>query len=123
MTMIQASLKRLHSPDVDDLESFVPEDPNRFGILVQAMFGPEGLEGEESFDLLVCTPAWMAEEVKHAGIVIGRHYLIVNTFDLPGLRAFLEDYAKSSPGKTWQEVTTKLARLGRWEFEDYVPQA
>lgn len=121
MTIVRAALKRLHSPDVDDLESFVPTEPDRFGILVQAMFGPEDLEGEESFDLLICTPAWLAEEVTRAGAVIGRHHLVVNGFDFQQIRAFLDGYARSVSGSSWHEVAAKLARLGRWEFEDYMP--
>lgn len=121
MTIVQATLKRLHSPDVDDLETIVPTEPDRFGILIQAMFGPEGLDGEESFDVLVCTPRWLADEVKRVGTLIGRHHLIVDAFDLAQLRAFLEGYARSSSGRTWQEVAAKLARIGRWEFEDYKP--
>jgi hypothetical protein len=49
---IQAELKRLHSPDVYKLEDYEPEGP--FGILVQAIVGPAGAGGCESFDIVVC---------------------------------------------------------------------
>ncbi|MFO0404784.1 MAG: immunity 8 family protein [Labrys sp. (in: a-proteobacteria)] len=121
MTIIHAVLRRLHSPDVDDLEAFSPSVPDHFGILVQALFGPEGVEGEESFDFLVCTPAWLAEKARRVGVVSGRYHLIVHAFDLPQLRAFLDGCAKSASGKSWKVVAAKLARIGQWEFEDYVP--
>lgn len=50
-----AELKRIHSPDVDDLSSWMPEDSN-FSILLQVMAGPAGSPGEESFDVHYALP-------------------------------------------------------------------
>ena len=121
MNGIRAVLKRLHSPDVADFEAFAPRDPRCFSVLVQAMFGPEGTAGEESFDVVVCTPKWLEREAEIKGIAYPRHHLVVNDFDIERLRAFLDGYARQCVGETWQEVAVKLARLGRWEFDDYVP--
>lgn len=121
MSTIQPVLKRLHSPDVVNLETFLPADPNCFSFLLQAMFGPEGSEGEESFDILVCTPGWLASEVARKGLVDGRHHLVVDNFDLAQIRSFLVVYARNCASKTWPEAATKLSRLGKWEFEDYRP--
>jgi hypothetical protein len=121
MSTTKPVLKRLHSPDVLDLESYSPTDQTCFSFLLQAMFGPEGDEGEESFDVVVCTPSWLAREVERKGIVDGRHHLIVGTFDLETIRSFLTRYANTCTGKSWQEAASKLSRLGKWEFEDYKP--
>lgn len=121
MTTIEPMLKRFHSPDIPDLESFSPADPTSFSFLLQAMFGPRESEGEESFDIVVCTPRWLAREVERKGMVEGRHHLVVSKFDLPQIRSFLALYAKTCAGKTWQEAAMKLSRLGKWEFEDYKP--
>jgi hypothetical protein len=104
---------------VYDLESFAPADPTCFGFLLQAMFGPEAARGEESFDILVCTPSWLASEVEREGIVNGRHTLIVAAYDLSRIRSFLTAYANTCTGETWHEAALKLSRLGKWEFEDY----
>jgi hypothetical protein len=116
-----AALKRLHSPDVFDLESFYPADYECFGFLLQAMFGTEGDEGEDSFDMIVCTPKWLEQKLAERVIFSGRHHLIVKEYSFITIRSFLEKYARRCSGETWQEVAQKLSRVGRWEFEDYVP--
>lgn len=121
MSLTKPALRGLHSPDALDLAAYFPADPMCFCILVQALFGPEGSEGEESFDVLVCTPMWLAHEVERKGLVNGRHHIIVYKFDLEQIRSFLVAYAKTCTGKNWQEVAVKLSRLGSWEFEDYAP--
>src|SRR6266568_4644142 len=98
-TSIRAELRQLHSPDVLDLESFQPE--GHFGLLVQAMVGPLGSVGEESFDILVCTPEWFSADMKQ-NIVSGRHYLFMKRYDYQGLRQFIRDYCASCQGVTWE---------------------
>lgn len=119
MSLVRACLKRLHSPDVYDLDSYRPTDESRFALQLQAFFGPEGSEGEESFDLVVCTPGWLAQKVEQERVISGRHYLIVNEYNIEEIRTFLVRYATRCPGRTWNEVAEKLARIGLWEFEDY----
>ncbi|MBY6240454.1 Imm8 family immunity protein [Methylosinus sp. Sm6] len=119
MTTIRPELKRIHSPDIFDLETpGLPED-QPFCVLVQTMFGPEGVDGEESFDMLVCNPLWVADQSKR-GAFSGRHHLIVGSFDIRAIRSFWEDVAKECSGATWEEVAEQLGRYGKWEFEDYV---
>jgi hypothetical protein len=119
MSLVKPVLKRLHSPDAFDLRNFSPPDPRCFGLLLQAMFGPEHQDGEESFDIVVCTPKWIEMEVERKQVVDGRHHMIVREFDLQQVQSFLVRYANECVGKTWEEAATKLSRLGKWEFEDY----
>jgi hypothetical protein len=72
---MEAQLKSLHSPDVPNLESWVPEDPASWVFLLQAMIGPKNAEGEESFDIMVCTPSWLATTLSTDGIRTGEHML------------------------------------------------
>ncbi len=53
----------------------------RFGLLVQAMLGPEDMPGEESFDFVVCTPARLAERLREQDHVTARHHIIVPRYD------------------------------------------
>ena len=115
---MQAELKRLHSPDVPDLRNYRPESADCFGLLLQALIGPSGHEGEESFDMVVCTPEWLKQKYPNE-IISGAHYLIVPHFDYEELERFISSFARRSCGGTWQEIAHKLSRLGKWEFEDY----
>jgi Immunity protein 8 len=116
--LVQAELKKLHSPDVLDLMKFQPEGP--FGFLLQAMVGPLGSNGEESFDVMVCTPEWFSADMK-SDIVSGRHFLFMRRYDYRALKNFIREYCASCHGESWHEVARRLDRLGQWEFEDYQP--
>ena len=70
---------------------------------------------------MVCTPEWLAQEIKKVGVINGRHHLIVNEYDIDKIRSFLVEYAHKCAGNTWQDVAIKLSRMGHWEFEDYTP--
>ena len=78
---MNAELKRVHSPDIQNLESYMPENSETFGFLLQAMVGPEGEDGEESVDIEVCTPKWLEENYGQEDVVVGRHHLIVREYD------------------------------------------
>jgi hypothetical protein len=118
---VRAELKSLFSPDADPLNAFRPNGD--FGVLVQALIGPEGTKGEESFDFIVCTPEWFASDrlPRADSIASGRHILFMRRFDYVALENFIRNYCASCQGRTWHDVAEKLARLGHWEFEDYAP--
>jgi hypothetical protein len=116
---MRASLRRLHSPDVDDLAGYRPEPADDFGLLLQVFAGPEGAEGEEAFDLILCTPKWLERTHDESDVVSGRHHLIVFRYDYDRLVRALEVQCQSAEGESWQDVAAKLSRFARWEFEDY----
>lgn len=118
---MRAEIKELHSPDAYDLATFVPDDPARICVLVQIIAGPEGEPGEESFDVVVCSPGWLSDQVRAHGPTSGRHHLVVETFDWPVLRKYFVNLVHSCEGEDWSEVAAKLSRHGAWEFEDYQP--
>jgi Immunity protein 8 len=120
MPPIRATIRRFHSPDVD-VEAYEPADPADAGFLLQLIVGPSGGPGEESFDVTVCTPAWLGRTLLGSGPLIGRHLLIVDTIDLPRIKSFLQAQIEKLDEATWLELAAKLGRLGRWEFEDYTP--
>lgn len=107
----------LLEPDPREL----PSDSGEFVLLARLFVGPSDGPGEESFDVEVCTPEWLARRCATEGFVDGRHTVIttVDTFTKDGLRSFLTRRVENTSGETWHEVAEKVARLGLWEFEDY----
>ena len=112
-------LRRLHSPDLLDMQSASPENPEDFCLLVQAMIGPVDDVGEESFDFMVCTPKWLAHSLMEKKFIFGRHYLLVARYDYGVILETIKSLCQSIDGSTWKEVGERLSRYGKWEFEDY----
>lgn len=118
---MRAELKSLHSPDVD-LESFVPAESSNFAFLLQAEIGPEGGEAADTFSFEVCTPEWLVDQHENQGspdVVLGAHKLLVFSYDLGQIRAFLSRYCERCVGETWPKIAERLSRIGAWEFTDY----
>jgi hypothetical protein len=93
-----AELRRLHSPDVHDLKSSSPDDLENFAILVQAMIGPTGGHGEESFDFTVCTRTWLASRPSEQHYLFGRHYLMVNRYNYAIIHGAIESLCQRVSG-------------------------
>lgn len=116
---MRAQLKHLLDDDLDRLSS---DEPSEFVYLAQMIVGPSDGPGEESFDVVVCTPEWLAAAVRrNGGLFDPRHHLVVDfeTFDRRAVHDWLSARVHEASGGTWPEVAERLARLGHWEFEDY----
>lgn len=115
---VRATIKSLEQvPEPSTLSG----SPEAFAFSVRMIVGPEDSPGEESFDLTVCSPEWLAARSRAIGLVDARHHLVVNPegFDQHTLRDFLDQRVRAASGDTWQQVAEKIGRLGFWEFEDY----
>lgn len=117
--MISAQVRRISTWEGDDLELHRPQDSENFSILVRAMVGPRGGEGEESFDMNVCTPQWLEEQVEREGFVLGTHRLFVRTYDTAQIKKLITKFIERYSGDSWRDVAEKISRIGHWEFEDY----
>jgi hypothetical protein len=115
---MRGELRRLHSPDVD-LQQYIPEDVEDFGLLIQAMIGPLHREGEESFDFLVCSPRWFAVRLAEHEYRWGQHHLFLKRYDLNLIAMAIEKLCQSIEGPDWETLADRLGRFGRWEFEGY----
>jgi len=115
---MHAEIKYIHSPDIEDISTYQPEDTGCFSFLLQVMVGPNNQEGEESFDIEVVTPKWLLKKYDEDEILIGRHRLIVFKYDWDRIMRTINRHCESCNGETWSEIAEKVGRLGRWEFED-----
>jgi hypothetical protein len=115
---VQAELKALHSPDVHDLERWRP--PDEFSVFIQLLVGARGEPGEESFDVEVCSPGALREKLRGGLVMSGRHYIFMERYDYTALRQWIDERLAAAEGETWSAVASKLARIGHWEFEDYI---
>jgi hypothetical protein len=116
---VKAIVKGSISPDVNDLENYIAPDSANFGFLMQLLIGPENEEGFESFDIVVCTPQWLSETHASDDIIIGRHHLIVFEYNYDRILKKINSYIEELNENTWPALAQKIARLGKWEFEDY----
>ena len=105
--------------DGEPLESLVVENPAEVGEWIRVLAGPQGAAGEESFDLLVCTPTWLAREVAESGPQVGRHRLIIDTWNAANVKRVVAEFFEREVADDWLGLAPKLARIGHWEFEDY----
>ena len=115
---MRAAVRLVYSTDVD-VATYVPEDPESDGIWVRLLVGPSDGPGEESFDVLVCTPLWLRGVVATSGPQVGRHHLVIDPFDINVALQFLTREMESVEAPDWSTLSLKLARIGYWEFEDY----
>ena len=118
---MEAVLKGLYSSDIADVENYQPEEEDNFGFVLRALVGPMGQPGEDSFDITVCTPKWLAERYGTSEILLGLHKVIVFRYDYARLRTYIEKYLMRCSGDTWAEIAQKVSLLGQWEFENYRP--
>lgn len=116
---MKAKLIDLHSPDIDDLFNYVPEDPENFSFLLQAFVGIEGQEGEESFDIEVYTPKWLLSNHKKQDIIFAHYSIIVFAYEFSSIHGKIKSTIEGCTGSSWEEIAKKVGQIGRWEFENY----
>jgi Immunity protein 8 len=92
-----------------------------FCVDVWVLVGPEDGPGEESFEILVCNPSYLADQLREDSVMSGRHHLFVNYFNRNMIEEYLRRSIERIEGATWVDVAERVGRIGHWEFEDYVP--
>lgn len=117
---MKPEIREVMSEEIDvPLADFKPDESDDFGITFRLLLGAAELNGSEVFEVLVCTPAWLARICAQGVSIWGTHTLIVPEYDFNSILRELETQFGKCVGETWGEVATKASRFGAWEFEDY----
>lgn len=115
-------LKGLRSLELEDsLINYWPTDPVNFGCWVRAMIGPNDEDGAEAFDMLICTPTWLQNELASNKTLSGKGMIIVEEYDYDEILSYLEEQIVACNDSDWSKAAIKLSRLSFWEYEDYHP--
>lgn len=117
---MRAILKEFYCLDINvPLTEYSPDSSDNFGFWGRLIVGEEKMGGEESFDIMVCTPQWLISNHKVSDIIIGRHYLIVFEYNYERIYSKLKSIVEGIEANSWEEIGLIIGRLGKWEFEDY----
>jgi hypothetical protein len=106
----------------DSLEVFRPDDPEDFNVEVRALIGPSDQDGEESFDITVCTPLSLIAELELRDHAFIRRRLLVSNWAPKLVEEALRNRVTTITGDSWEEVANKLCEFAAWEFENYAPR-
>ena len=114
---MKAQIQLFHSPDVPALETYIPSGD--FSFLLQLFIGPEGGDGHESFELIVCNVGWVSKQTQASGAFFGRHTLIMNVYEYEKMVEYITEYVQNCEADNWNNLAGLIGRIGKWEFEDY----
>jgi hypothetical protein len=117
---MRAIIKSFQSIDIEDLYNFTPLNRDNFSFLLELMVGPDTEEGEESFNIQVCTPQWLSSNMKKEDILLGNYFLIVLEYNFERIFNKIRQLVEGCSGNNWNEIAEKVSRIGHWEFENYV---
>lgn len=81
--------------------------------LVRFTVGPAEQLTAASFDVLACTPSWLARRVADSGPVAGRHHLVVDDVVVKTVKEFWYERLRGLQADDWPTLVSMLSRLGR----------
>jgi len=115
---MKAKLKDYYCRDIKDFDKNFSDSDN-FNVSIQLFIGPEDEEGEESFEVNVCSPKWLLNNISEKEILFGKGLIISLDYNIERIIASVKKNISSFEGENWNEVAMKLSQIGYWEFENY----
>lgn len=115
---MNAVVKKIFSTDVN-IDSYHPNQSNTFGIWLRIIVSPKDEDGEEIFDVFVCTPEWIKSNTRDSNHRWCRHMLIVFYYNIDVIKSIIQEKIENINANNWNELALKISRYFFWEFEDY----
>lgn len=104
--------------EVMNAEQYRPNDPLKFDVKLEIYVGIEGYgEGSERFDIFVCTPSMLEENLNTEDCVMGHGSLIVRSYSYEKIVNYIKSYISMCKGRTIDDVMRRVGLLGDWESE------
>lgn len=104
-SLVHPEIRQIHSSDLEP--PALPEDPYDCAIPFQALIGPRGTAGHETFTFMVVTPVHLA---KRPDGTWGRGMLIMPAFEWAGVAQSLATLLSRAVRPSWREVVEALGR-------------
>lgn len=113
-------LKELRTLELEDsFKNYWPTDPVNFGCWIRTMIGPNDQDGAEAFDILVCTPVWLQNELVSNKALSDKGMIIVEEYDYDEILSYVEKKVITCNDSYWSKTAIKLSHFSLWEYEDY----
>jgi hypothetical protein len=91
----------------------LPPDPTDCAVEFEAVIGPAGGEGEETFRFTVVTPRYLAH---FTGAAWGRGKMIVDEFEWNTVVEAIATLLARCARPTWPEIVAELDKELLWDF-------
>ena len=106
------------------IEEYAPENPECFGLRIQAFIGPLDEESVDSFDFTVCSPSWFGGHYQdlqrlHSepdGTLVGHGLVFMKRWNAEDFLTLVHDVCGQAEGRTWGEVASRIHRVLPWEY-------
>jgi hypothetical protein len=112
--IIDAEIKHLSSPDIENLVAFQPLKPDNFAFNLKLTVTEKNNDLEENFDFVVSTPQWLITHHKPEDIVLGWPRITMFTYNYEALVNQLKEYLYTIEEESWDKVIRKICSVGRW---------
>jgi hypothetical protein len=107
-----------------DIPEFAPEDPSYFAVRLQIFVSDAPDAAPDSFDVTVCSPKWLADNLGHferqspgaESVVIGHGLWLQERWDAEAIAKTIQTLVTSVAGDDWRDLANWLGRYIPWEY-------
>ena len=104
--------------DHDPLDLYQPEDITMFRLWLEISVGVEGEEGEELFQIFICSQKWLEKKIKEYTFFVGLHAIIMDEYNYDNLCRILDSLI-CIEGSNYEEISNKLGQIALSEHQQY----